>query len=110
MFVCVCVCHGCRGQDRGKKIGPLIVLWAFVGPSKIEHVTGTGRRKKKTFQAPQGLVGFFVGPSGFEHVTGMGRWKRSIRAPESFVGFCGTRRVRACDRDRELSRKQLLQQ
>ena len=77
----MCVCHGPRGPDRGKKLfGPLIVLWAFVGPGRIEHVTGTGRRKK-TFQAAQ-----------------------------NFVGFFGTRRVRACDRDRELSRKQLLQQ
>ena len=98
---------GDRIAERG--FGPLIVLWAFVGPGKIEHVTGTGP-PNKNFSGPQSFVGFFVGPGGFEHVTGMGRWKRSIRVPESFVGFCGTRRVRACDRDRELSRKQLLQQ
>ena len=28
---------------------------------------------------------------GFEYVTGTGSWKKTFGAPESFVGFCGTK-------------------
>ena len=30
-------------------------------------------------------------------ITGTGWWKKSFQTPKSFVGFCGTRRVRTCD-------------
>ncbi len=30
-------------------------------------------------------------------ITGIGWWEKSFQAPESFVGFCGARRVRTCD-------------
>ena len=52
----------CRGQDRAKKLlGPQKVLSAFVGPGVRTYVSGTGS------------------------------WKKTFGAPESFVGFCGTR-------------------
>ena len=66
MLVCECACargitagHGPRGQaDLKKLLGPPIVLWAFVGPGGFEHVTGTGWWWKKSFEAPEGFVGF----------------------------------------------------
>ena len=33
----------------------------------------------------------FLWDQGFEYVTGIGSWKKTFGAPESLVGFCGTR-------------------
>ena len=66
---------------------PPKVLWVFVtcdGDRVVEKIF-SGPRKFC------GCLMVFVGPGGLEHVTGTGRRKKKIQAPGSFVGFCGGR-------------------
>ena len=81
MFVPVCACEE-------ELLGPQKVWSAFVGPGV--RICDGDRIVEKNFWGP-GKFGRLSWDQGFEYVPGTGSWKKTFGAPESFVGFRGTR-------------------
>ena len=81
MFVPVCACEE-------ELLGPRKVLSAFVGPGV--RICDKDRIVEKNFWGPRKFCRL-LWDHGFEYVTGTGSWKKTFGAPESFVGFRGTR-------------------